>query len=173
LSVVIIYLVHYPILLQEFGKFIFMIVDHLSNASRYTSLNPLFAKAFAYISSVDLSALEVGNFDIDGDHLRGIVFEKNGMTADESIAHFECHNAHIDIQVCIHGRERMGWKPRSTCIAPRGEYNAEQDVLFYDDKPDMFFALTDNQFAIFYPEDVHAPMIGEETIKKLVIKVKV
>ena len=28
------------------------------------------------------------------------------------------------------------------------------------------------QFAIFYPEDVHAPMIGEGMIKKLVLKIK-
>jgi len=34
--------------------------------------------------------------------------------------------------------------------------------------------LTDNQFAIFFPEDVHAPMIGGDAeIKKLVIKVKI
>jgi biofilm protein TabA len=150
-----------------------MIVDNLTQASKYASLNPLFAKAFAYIASVDLASLEVGKFDIDGDRVRGIVSDKNGMSADESTAKFECHNAHIDIQVCIRGRERMGWKPRGSCIAPRGEYNAEKDVLFYDDKPDMFFGLTDNQFAIFYPEDVHAPMIGEEMIKKLVIKVKI
>jgi biofilm protein TabA len=150
-----------------------MIVDNVSAASKYTSLHPLFAKAFAYIASVDLAALEVGKFDIDGENLRGIVSDKNGVLPEESTAKFECHNAHIDIQVCIHGRERIGWKPRSTCIAPRGEYNAEKDVLFYDDKPDMFFGLTDNQFAIFYPEDVHAPMIGEGMIKKLVIKVKI
>ena len=150
-----------------------MIVDNLSAASKYASLNPLFAKAFAYIESVNLATLEVGKFDIDGDNLRGIVSDKNGVLPEESTAKFECHNAHIDIQVCIHGRERIGWKPRSTCIAPRGEYNAEKDVLFYDDKPDMFFGLTDNQFTIFYPEDVHAPMIGEGMIKKLVIKVKI
>jgi beta-galactosidase beta subunit len=36
----------------------------------------------------------------------------------------------------------------------------------------MYFGLTDNQFAIFYPEDVHAPMIGDGVIKKLVIKIK-
>jgi len=36
----------------------------------------------------------------------------------------------------------------------------------------MYFALTDGQFAIFFPEDVHAPMIGEDEIRKLVIKVK-
>jgi len=149
-----------------------MIVDNLSSASKYTSLNPLFAKAFAYISSVDLASLEVGKFDIDGDKLRGIVSDKNGVMPEESTAKFECHNTHIDIQVCIRGRERIGWKPRGSCIAPRGEYNAEKDVLFYDDAPDMFFGLTDNQFAIFYPEDVHAPMIGEGSIKKLVVKVK-
>ena len=150
-----------------------MIVDSLQNASKYTSLHPLFAKAFAYINSTDLAALEVGKFDIDGDNLRGIVADKNGVPAAESTAKFECHNAHIDIQVCIRGKETMGWKPRGTCVLPQGEYNAEKDVLFFEDAPDMFFGLTDNQFVIFYPEDVHAPMIGEGIIKKLVIKVKI
>ena len=150
-----------------------MILDNLSGASKYASLNPLFVKAFTYISSVDLASLEVGKFDIDGDRIRGIVSEKNGTTTAESTAKFECHNAHIDIQVCIRGKETLGWKPRSTCILPRGEYDPEKDVLFYDDAPDMFFGMTDNQFAIFYPEDVHAPMIGDGAIKKLVIKVKI
>lgn len=150
-----------------------MIIDSLQYASKYTSLNPLFAKAFAYINNTDLTALAVGKFDIDGDNLRVIVADKNGMTAAESTAKFECHNAHIDIQVCISGKETMGWKPRGSCLAPRGEYDAEKDVLFFDDAPDMFFGLTDKQFVIFYPEDVHAPMIGEGVIKKLVIKVKI
>jgi biofilm protein TabA len=101
------------------------------------------------------------------------VSDKNGTTAAESTAKFECHNAHIDIQVCISGKETIGWKPRGTCVAQRGEYNPEKDVLFYEDAPDMFFGLTDAQFAIFYPEDVHAPMIGDAAIKKLVIKVKI
>ena len=29
------------------------------------------------------------------------------MTAAESIAKFECHNKHIDIQLCINGMEQM------------------------------------------------------------------
>jgi beta-galactosidase beta subunit len=36
----------------------------------------------------------------------------------------------------------------------------------------MYFELTNKQFAIFFPEDVHAPMIGKGNIKKMVIKVK-
>jgi YhcH/YjgK/YiaL family protein len=154
-------------------KSIFMIIDSLSNTSKYASLHPHFAKAFAYISSTDLASLEPGKYDIDGNHVRGIVSDKNGTTAAESIAKFECHDAHIDIQVCIRGKETIGWKPRSSCVLPKGEYNPDKDVLFYDDAPDMFFGLTDHQFAIFYPEDVHAPMIGEGAIKKLVIKVKI
>ena len=45
-------------------------------------------------------------------------------------------------------------------------------VIFYSDKPDTYFQFKAGQFAIFYPEDVHAPMIGEGPIKKLVVKVK-
>lgn len=150
-----------------------MILDSLASTDKYAGLNPLFAKAFAYIKSVDLVSLEVGKFEIDGDDLRGIVSDKNGVKAEESTAKFECHNAHIDIQVCIRGKETIGWKPRGSCVLPKGDYNPEKDVMFYNDAPDMFFGMTDNQFAIFYPEDVHAPMIGEGMIKKLVIKVKI
>lgn len=150
-----------------------MILDNLVSASKYASLNPLFAKAFAYIASIDLQTLEVGKFDIDGANIRGIVSDKRGTTVEESISEFECHNAHIDIQVCIRGKETIGWKPRGECKEQKGEYNPEKDVLFYNDAPDMFFGLTDNQFVIFYPEDVHAPMIGDGIIKKLVIKIKI
>ena len=149
-----------------------MIIDSLKSAARYTSLHPLFAKAFEYLNTTDLSTLEDGKFEIDGDNIRGIMASKNGMTAAESIAKFECHNKHIDIQVCIKGNETIGWKPRLNCVSQRGEYNIEKDVLFYDDAPDTYFGLTDMQFVIFYPEDVHAPMIGEGMVKKLVLKIK-
>ena len=150
-----------------------MIIDTLSNSEKYNIIHPLFAKAFEYIKSQKLSTLADGKFEIDGDSLRAIVSNKKGMTAEESIAKFECHDKHIDIQLCIKGKEKFGWKPRSNCKEQRGEYNAEKDVVIYSDAPDMYFELTDNQFAIFFPEDVHAPMIGEGEIKKMVIKVKI
>ena len=150
-----------------------MIIDTLSHSDKYNAIHPLFAKAFEYIKSQDLTTIEDGKFAIDGDNLKAIVSNKNGMTAEESAAKFECHNKHIDIQLCIKGKEQMGWKPRSECKTQKGEYNAEKDVVFYSDAPDMYFQLTDNQFVIFFPEDVHAPMIGEGEIKKLVIKVKI
>jgi YhcH/YjgK/YiaL family protein len=150
-----------------------MIVDTIQNASKYFSVHPLFAKAFQYISQTDLSTIEMGRYEIDGDNLKAIFSNKKGMTAVESIAKFECHDKHIDIQLCISGNETIGWKPRGECIKPKGDYNPEKDVKFYDDEPDMYFQLSDGQFAIFFPEDVHAPMIGEGEIRKLVVKVKI
>lgn len=150
-----------------------MIIDTLDNAAKYFSVHPLFEQAFAYLNSTDLENTEGGTYIIDGDNLKVIFSNKQGMTVEQSTAKFECHNKHIDIQLCINGLETFGWKPRATCVLPKGDYNPEKDVLFYNDKPDMFFQLTNNQFVILFPEDVHAPMISEGAVKKLVIKVKI
>src|SRR5665647_74181 len=135
-----------------------MIIDSLDCAQKYFAVNPLFEKAFAYINSADLASIEPGKYEIDGDNLRAIFSNKTGMSAAESIQKFECHDKHIDIQLCIKGKETFGWKPRGSCLAQKGEYNPEKDVLFYNDAPDTYFGLTDGQFVIFFPEDVHAPM---------------
>lgn len=149
-----------------------MIIDTLENAGKYYSIHPLFSKAFDYIKTLDLKNAEIGKSDLS-EGLKIIVSEKEGMTQEESVAKFECHNQNIDIQLCISGTEQFGWKPRGSCSSPKGEYNPEKDVAFYNDAPDMYFQLTDNQFAIFFPEDVHAPMIGDGVIKKMVVKVKI
>ena len=95
------------------------------------------------------------------------------MSREISLSKFECHDMNIDIQYCIKGKETFGWKPRQNCVLPNGDYNPEKDVLFFSDVPDLFFELAKNQFVIFFPEDVHAPMIGVGEIKKLVLKIKI
>ncbi len=150
-----------------------MIIDHIHAASKYANLNPLFKKAFEFINKTDLESISVGHHEIEGKDLRVIVAEEHGVTESASLSEFECHNQHIDIQFCISGIERFGWKPRNTCVLPLGEYNFEKDVLLYNDKPDMFFTLKENQFVILYPEDVHAPMISDGMIRKLIFKVKI
>jgi YhcH/YjgK/YiaL family protein len=150
-----------------------MIIDTLANAEKYFCVHPLFAKAFEYMRSQNLASIEVGTYVIQEDQLKAIVSDKRGKTKEESTEKFECHDKHIDIQLCLKGTEKIGWKPRQSCFQPKDGYNAEKDVTFYRDKPDMYFQLTDGQFAIFFKEDVHAPMIGEGDIKKIVIKVKI
>jgi biofilm protein TabA len=149
-----------------------MILDTLANGSQYFALHPNFKAAFHWLQSQDLNALEVGKFDI-AEGLKGAVMEKEGVSAETAAEKFECHNKNIDIQVLINGAETMGYKPRNDCKEPKGEFNTEKDVIFYADKADMYFSLKPGQFVIFYPNDVHAPMIGDAVIKKLVIKVAI
>jgi biofilm protein TabA len=149
-----------------------MIIDTLENAEKYFSVHPLFEKAFAYIQKTDLLHTPEGKIDIE-EGLKAIFSIAPGKTREASLAKFECHTNNIDIQVCIKGEETIGWKPRQKCSTPNGEYNPEKDVQYFSDAPDTFFQLTNGQFVIFFPEDVHAPMIGEGEIRKLVMKVKI
>ncbi|AWG21602.1 hypothetical protein FFWV33_08680 [Flavobacterium faecale] len=150
-----------------------MIVDSLSNATKYAALNPNFQAAFDFIAQNDVANLADGVITIS-DQLRVIVntAEANSNTAD-ALQFFECHDHHIDIQVCLQGNETYAWKPREKCTNQNGEYNTEKDVRFWFDAPDTFYNLTDNQFAILYPEDCHASMMGTGIVKKLIFKVKI
>ena len=147
-----------------------MVLDTLINADIYSGLHKGFSKAFEFINSQALETMEPGKYPIDGTDIHAAVSLKDGVTHEE--AKFEAHDNYIDIQVCPAGTEQIGWKPRHKCTNPKGEYNPEKDVTFYNDKPDTYFDLQQGQFAIFFPEDVHAPMIGQGPIKKLVVKVK-
>lgn len=149
-----------------------MIIDTLVNAEKYFCVHSLFSKAFEHIRLLDLDSIEVGKYEVDGNQLFFIVSNKIALSKEESIANFECHDNHIDIQLCIKGKEQIGWKPRNSCTQQRINSKEFQDFVFYNDVPDMYFQITNNQFAIFFPDDVHAPMIGEGMIKKLLMKVK-
>ncbi|EHQ27753.1 YhcH/YjgK/YiaL family protein [Mucilaginibacter paludis] len=149
-----------------------MIIDKLAEADKYYSLHKNYQVAFEYLKAQDLLNLEVGKYEI-ADGVVAFVTDKEGVTPEVAAGKFECHNKNIDIQLCIRGTETIAWRPRTDCIDPRGEYNDEKDVLFYNDAADTTFKLKGGQFAIFYPEDVHAPMMGEGLIKKLVVKVRI
>lgn len=147
-----------------------MIIDSLKNAAKYASLNPHFAKAFYFIATNDLAALAPGKYPIDGKNVWANIME--APLKKEEDARMEVHNDYIDIQICIKGKETFGWVKREACAEPNGEYNPEKDILFFKDKATTFFSLTDGEFAVFFPEDGHQPMIGEGEIKKCVIKIR-
>ena len=51
-------------------------------------------------------------------------------------------------------------------------YEANGDCALYSDAPTTFVDLLPGQFMIVYPEDPHAPLIGQGKIRKLIAKVK-
>ncbi|HRN49397.1 MAG TPA: YhcH/YjgK/YiaL family protein [Niabella sp.] len=150
-----------------------MVIESIHNSKKYECLHPLFVKAFEFIRGNDLQNMVPGDYIIEEAVLKAIIYDGPGKTKEVSLEKFECHNHFIDIQYIINGNESMGWKSRHSCILPKGEYSEEKDVLFFNDQPDMFFTLRPGQFAIFFPEDVHAPLISEGEVKKLIITVTV
>ena len=149
-----------------------MILDDLNNIKKYVGVHPRFEKAFIYLTSTDFENIQPGKYEIDGDHIFAMIVNDEGVAMLDSTAQFECHNTYIDIQYVFGGIETVGYKSRLTCVEPRGEYDIKKDVLFYEDAPDFFFKLFPGQFGIYFPDDVHAPMIGAGKIRKVVMKIR-
>ncbi|TAN80249.1 MAG: DUF386 domain-containing protein [Gallionella sp.] len=148
-----------------------MILDTIANAARYAALHPLFPRAFEYIRNTDLLSLAPGRYHIIGDDLFAIVEQMPGRTRE--MAKLECHRKYIDIQLVLEGVDEMGWKALSDCHEPVGDYSAERDIRFFHDAPDSWIATPPDAFCIFFPEDAHAPLVGEGNIRKVIFKVAV
>ncbi len=145
-----------------------MIYDTLDNAQKYISLNKYYEKAFGFISSLKPDS-EEGTFEIDGKKCYAIIYSSE--LKNSSDAKLEVHDNYIDIQSVICGSEGFGIASRSNCTQPIGEIDTEKDILFFEDKSKNYLELTPGEFAIFEPCDAHAPLIGNGSVKKVVIKV--
>ena len=88
-------------------------------------------------------------------------------------AFIEAHKKYIDIQVPLLGIEKIGWKPGDQLMEVSVPYNEAEDLTFYIDRPTAFTKIYPGQFAIYFPEDGHAPGIGQGFIRKAVIKIPV
>ena len=148
-----------------------MILDALGRGERYISLHPAFLRAFEFLGRPDLALLAAGRHVIDGDRLYVSIDHKEGRGRDG--ARLESHRRYIDIQFTIEGDEEIGWTPVDACAAPAGRYDDNRDIRFYDDRPQSWIAVPAGRFAIFFPEDAHAPLAGQGMLKKAIAKIAV
>lgn len=147
-----------------------MIIDKLENIGKYASLNPLFAQAVEFIKSHDLNSLETGKMELDGKDLRVNVSQTKPKTKEE--AKLETHRDFIDIQIPVSGTEVMGYTATSDCRPADAPYNAEKDITFYEGLAESYIIVKPGMFAIFFPQDGHAPGITPDGVKKVIFKVK-
>jgi biofilm protein TabA len=148
-----------------------MILDTLAASVRYFRLHPGFPAAFAYLQSLLSGERVEGRRELDGQRLFG------GVACNDSRgregAKLEAHRRYIDIQMCLTGQETIGWRPLPDCVAPESPFDAELDVQFFADRPEIWFDLRPQWFVVFYPEDAHAPRAGQGDVWKAVVKVAV
>jgi len=147
-----------------------VILDSLAHAGRYAAFHPAFARAFEFLQSTDLTSLAPGRHEIDGDRMYVSIDHQEGRGRDG--ARLEAHRRYIDIQLTIDGDEEIGWSPLEAC-APSTPYDSSKDVSLFDDRPRVWFAVPKGTFAIFFPEDAHAPLGGHGVLRKAIVKVAV
>ena len=146
-----------------------MVVDRLENLEKYISLNPLFAHAVEFLKSTDLDAHEIGKVVLKEGELMVNFSQARPKTKEE--ARIETHNNFIDIQIPLSGVELMGYMPRAEL--PEAVYNAEKDITFYEGLATDYLTVKPGMFAIFFPEDAHAPGVTPDGVKKVIVKVRV
>ena len=146
-----------------------MIFDRLDNLVRYAALHPGFAAAAAVVARGELGDLAPGKHALDGDRLAVVIVKEPGRGHPV----LEAHRRYIDIQITLAGEDVIGWRPLCDCQQVTSPYDAEKDIAFFGDAPETSFAVGEGRFAIFFPDDAHAPLSGHGSPHKAVFKVAV
>ena len=103
-------------------------IDKKQFAIRYHQHKDRWDKAFAFLKNEDLSAIEVGNHEIDGKDVYVIISQYNSKNSED--AQYESHKKYTDIQIVISGTEYIGLTDLSS-TSVKTPYNEERDIAFY------------------------------------------
>lgn len=146
-----------------------MVIDTLDNLAKYEALNPLFKDVVRFLKENDIMSLAAGKYTIKGDELYVNVTTAKGKSPDKAV--METHNKMTDIQIPISTAETYGYTPRKDL--PQGTYDAAKDITKMPGiLGESLVTCEVGMFAIFFPQDGHAPCITSEAeIKKAIFKV--
>ena len=153
-----------------------MICDTLEHLNRYRGFHENLDTAIDYLTAYcvghTLADLPLGRTEVDGENVFINVMDVDLKRPAD--AKLEIHDRYLDIQVLVRGeREAFGWSQRDRVTRPLGAFDVQKDIRFYDDVPQTYYEVTPGQFTLLFPEDAHAPMVGEGTIRKVIVKVRV
>ena len=144
-----------------------MITDLTSQGARYAQIHPAFGAAFAFLDSTEPADLPAGSHD-KGSFL-AVVVETDGKGTQGTP--LEYHQSKIDIHVTLTGHDTIGWRPKAQCPTPAGPFDTANDIGFVKDPPELWISVPPGSFAVFFPEDAHAPLAGEGPIRKIILKI--
>jgi biofilm protein TabA len=148
-----------------------VILDVGARCHDYRSLHPLFERGLRFLTDTNLGALAPGRHAVDGDRIYLSIDHTQGRGREA--ARLEAHRRFIDVQYTIEGDEEIGWMPLSGCGQPIDGYDPAKDVSFYAARPTTWLVVPRGSFAIFFPEDAHAPLAGRGAVKKAILKIEV
>jgi len=149
-----------------------MIFDSLKNCALYENVHPRMKRAFELIAATDWDKMEPGVHELDGRDIYVNLSDRD--LKQRADAKLEVHNDYIDIQVLLSGSEEsFGWSERKDLVRPQTPFNAQKDIQLFDDEPQTYYTLRPGQFTILFPEDGHAPLVGDGHVRKAILKVRI
>lgn len=148
-----------------------MVLDRIENFEKYLSLNPNFVKAMEFLQNSNLQDLPLGRNEICGDMVFANVVEAKSKSKSE--APIEIHRKYIDVHVPLSGDELIGYTPLAEL--PYAEFVEADDAALYPLSLSArdYFNVKRGEFAIFFPQDGHAPAITPTPLKKIILKVAI
>lgn len=149
-----------------------MILLKTTDSDRIATLHPLFAQLFDYVKTHDLSEVPAGRIALDGDRL--FINVADATLLPREAQKLEVHRAYIDVHFPLSGTEVVGWRALDN-IACESEapFDAENDFALYAAPASTYVEVQPGECLVVYPEDAHAPIIGEGKLRKLIAKVRI
>lgn len=148
-----------------------MIYDKLENLETYSPVSERLAQGLRLLKTTDFSVLPDGRYEVDGGNL---FYMLQSYESKESNDCPEAHKKYIDIQYLLSGEEWIGVGELSE-MTEEVSAHPERDIWFYHG-PLSDVKIGNGYFAVFFPQDAHAPGIAVDKpapIRKVVVKVLV
>ena len=134
-----------------------MILDRIDRRILYGGVGMGIAAALDYLAQTDFNTLPVGKQVIDGERLFAIV--QRYQTKPLFDARWEMHRRYLDVQYIARGSERIGYVPWSESLSVQEAYEEQKDAAFYE-ASGVLLPVSAGMFAIFTPDEVHAPCLA-------------
>ena len=151
----------------------------LSSATDYVILEEQMKKnpdqwraAIDFLTKSDLMKLSAGRHEITTDG----VFANVQEYETKAEAKYECHRKYIDIQCVVSGEEHIYVANISKVSDPTAEYNAKNDIQFFNIANEYTKVLADkDSYVVLFPHEVHKPCMNvdgkQSHIRKVVVKI--
>lgn len=107
--------------------------------------------AIRHLLSADLSRLEKGRNEIDGEEAFVNRFDYQTMPPEQAI--WEGHAKYGDIHVLLSGHEKIGVS--DVQALKMTEQKPDEDFIGYEGEVQVWFPMTTEDILIVFPEDAH------------------
>lgn len=146
-----------------------MILTNIEHFSRYSSLNENFRTLKEYLSHHNLLDEELGKIELDGNSVFINNINPECLSAERQ--QLEMHKDYIDVHILLSGRETIGIKAIDKIRTFSKDYTKDGDFALSSEMADAYINMNPGDILICFPEDAHAPVIGEGKIRKAIAKI--